>query len=85
MAIIHPQSFTLRQELVQLITIRKNIAPAQLLSKNFAELGFDTIDLVDIILEVEKAYQTYIPDEVSLNKVDDFVVFLSSQSTRLDA
>ena len=73
------QPNNLKQELVQLINAKKNIAPSRLSVQNFEELGFDTIDLVDIILEVEKAYQIYIPDEVPLNKVDDFVQFIAGQ------
>jgi len=70
----------LRQELVQLIKTHKNINASRLLTQNFDQIGFDTIDIVDIILEVEKAYHILIPDEVPIHKVDDFVQFLSSQN-----
>jgi acyl carrier protein len=85
MLLIHPYKLTLKQELVQLINVHKNVAPAQLFVQSFDEIGFDTVDLVDIILEVEKAFHTYIPDDVPLNKVDDFVSFLTSDSSRADA
>ena len=70
----------LRQELVQLIKTHKNINASRLLTQNFDQIGFDTIDIVDIILEVEKAYHILIPDEVPIHEVDDFVQFLSSQN-----
>ena len=75
----------LRQELVQLIKIHKKIDASRLLSQNFDQVGFDTIDIVDIILEIEKTYHIHIPDEVPLNKVDDFVRFLSSQNLETNA
>jgi len=74
----------LRQELVQLIKTHKNINVSRLLTQNFDQIGFDSVDLVDIILEVEKAYHIYIPDEVPLNKIDDFVQFLSSRNLEMN-
>ena len=76
----HPNKLTLKQELVQLINVHKHVTPAQLSVHSFEEIGFDTVDLVDIILEVEKAYHTFIPDDVPLYKVDDFVTFLTANS-----
>ncbi|RTQ53812.1 acyl carrier protein [Hymenobacter gummosus] len=46
-----------------------------------AELGFDTLDLVDIILELEQHYRLTIPDEVPLRTINDFVQFLSRQQS----
>ncbi|WP_026463832.1 acyl carrier protein [Adhaeribacter aquaticus] len=83
MTLVHHQA--LRHELVQIIKVRKNIEPSRLLSQNFEQIGFDSVDLVDIILEVEKAYQIFIPDEVPLHKVDDFVQFIASQSLEIQA
>ncbi|UOR06970.1 acyl carrier protein [Hymenobacter aerilatus] len=40
------------------------------------ELGFDLIDVVDIILEVERRYDLTIPDEVPLDTVGDFVRYI---------
>jgi acyl carrier protein len=42
------------------------------------ELGFDTIDLVDIILEVERCFHLTIPDEVPLHTVSDFVCYVQT-------
>ncbi|MBB4603618.1 acyl carrier protein [Hymenobacter latericoloratus] len=43
------------------------------------DLGFDTVDVVDIILELERAFQLTIPDEVPLQTIGDFVRYVSSQ------
>ncbi|HEX8348519.1 MAG TPA: phosphopantetheine-binding protein [Hymenobacter sp.] len=42
------------------------------------ELGFDTLDVVDIILELERRFQVNIPDEVPLATVNDFVRYLDT-------
>ena len=73
---------TLKQELVQIITVQKNIAPSRLLGQSFDQIGMDQVDLVAIILEIERAYQVNIPDDVPLNKVDDFVAYLSACDLR---
>jgi acyl carrier protein len=70
----------LQQEIVQLIKTHKNVSPNRLLAQNFDQIGFETVDIVDIILEVEKAYRVQIPDEVPLQKVGDFVHFLAAQN-----
>lgn len=42
------------------------------------DLDFDTVDLVDIILELERTFQLTIPDEVPLQTVADFVHYLGN-------
>jgi acyl carrier protein len=42
------------------------------------ELGFDTVDVVDIILEIERCFQLTIPDEVPLHTVNDFVRYVQT-------
>ena len=42
------------------------------------ELGFDTVDVVDSILEVERCFQLTIPDEVPLHTVSDFVRYVQT-------
>jgi acyl carrier protein len=44
------------------------------------ELGFDTVDVVDIILELERNFHIIIPDEVPLDTVGDFVNYISSHT-----
>ncbi len=46
------------------------------------KFGFDTLDLVEVILEVEKAYGITIPDELPLNSIDDFVQFICQPQLR---
>ncbi|MFD3001536.1 acyl carrier protein [Pontibacter toksunensis] len=47
--------------------------------RDLTKLGLDILDVVDIILEVEKIYNLTIPDEVPVYSVDDFVRYVYSQ------
>ncbi|MDB5261324.1 MAG: acyl carrier protein [Adhaeribacter sp.] len=76
MAINHPSA--LHQNIAQLIQQIKGIGVARLLTKSFEQLGFDLVDLIDIILAVEKKYKITIPDEVPLHSVNDFVSFIQA-------
>ena len=73
-------SFTtqaIRQEVVKVISSIKKISPQQLLSVNdLTELGFDILDVVEIILKLEKKYDLVIPDDVPVYAVDDFVNYI---------
>ncbi len=42
------------------------------------DLGFDTLDLVDIILELERRFALTIPDEVPLHTVGDLVQYVET-------
>jgi len=76
---IDPSS--IKNEVLHIITSLKNVHPNRLLkAKDLSELGFDILDVVDIILAVEQAYQLTIPDEVPVYSVDDFVNYIYSQS-----
>lgn len=68
------------QEVAQLIHAQKGIRISRLLTKSFEQLGLDLVDLIDIILAVEKKYKITIPDEVPLNSVNDFVCFIQGKS-----
>ena len=46
------------------------------------DVGFDIVDMVDIILELEKNVKITIPDEVQINKVGDFVEFVAYQAVK---
>ena len=70
---------SLQQNIAQLIQQQKGIRAARLLTKSFEQLGLDLVDLIDIILVVEKKYQITIPDEVPLNSVNDFVSFIQAK------
>ena len=73
---------TIEREVIRIISKTKEIRPARLqanarLEKDF---GFDVVDVVDIILELEKNFQITIPDEVPINTVGDFVDFVASHA-----
>ena len=44
------------------------------------ELGFDTVDIVDIILELERRFNITIPDEVPFVNVEDFVQYVAAHT-----
>ncbi|PVY44135.1 acyl carrier protein [Pontibacter virosus] len=73
---------TIEREVIRIISKTKEIRPARLqanarLEKDF---GFDVVDVVDIILELEKNFHITIPDEVPINTVGDFVDYVSSHA-----
>ncbi|WP_162052513.1 phosphopantetheine-binding protein [Pontibacter pamirensis] len=45
--------------------------------KGLWEYGIDIVDVVDIILAVEKKYSIVIPDEVPVYTIDDFVNYVA--------
>ena len=65
---------------IHIISKTKEIRPARLRpSANLSrEFGFDTVDVVDIILELEKKFHIVIPDEVPLHTVGDIVDYVAS-------
>lgn len=74
---------TIRDEVVKIVCSLKKIKPSQLSkAKDFTELNFDILDVVDIILKVEKFFGVVIPDEVPVYSVDDFVKFIYNQNTK---
>ncbi|MBA9079640.1 MULTISPECIES: acyl carrier protein [Rufibacter] len=75
---------SITREVVKIISKTKEIKPSRLrVSSNLSkEFGFDTVDVVDIILELEKSFQIVIPDEVPLNTVGDFVDFVSAHTLK---
>ncbi|WP_439883317.1 acyl carrier protein [Pontibacter sp. MBLB2868] len=71
----------IRHEVISIISSLKKINPGKLSEVNdLTELNFDILDVVDIILEVEKAYSIYIPDDVPVYTIDDFVDFIYKQN-----
>ena len=64
-------------EVMKIITSVTKISPTLLLQdQDLARIGLDILDVVEIILEVEKTYQLTIPDEVPVYTVDDFVNYV---------
>ncbi|AHJ95903.1 acyl carrier protein [Hymenobacter swuensis] len=73
---------TIQQQVLRIISKRKAIKAKRLrigtdLSREF---GFDTVDVVDIILELERNFHITIPDEVPLATVGDFVKYVVSHT-----
>ena len=73
----------IQNEVVNIITSVTNINPNRLLQvRDLTSLGLDIVDVVDIILEVEKTYKLTIPDEVPVYTLDDFVNYVSTQTLK---
>ena len=67
----------IRTEVVKTISSLKKIAPQRLLAVNdLTKLDFDILDVVEIILKLEKKYNLTIPDDVPVYSVDDFVSYI---------
>lgn len=63
--------------ILKIISTKTGIKDPALLSRtNLNMLGLDTLDLVEVIHDLEKRYNIEIPDEVQLNTADDFVNYL---------
>lgn len=78
-----PNTQAIQNEVVNIITSITKINPNRLLKvRDLTSLGLDIIDVVDIILKVEKTYQLTIPDEVPVYTVDDFVNYVYSHSAK---
>jgi acyl carrier protein len=71
----------IQNEVKKIISRTKEIKPSRLRnSANLSQFGFDTVDVVDIILELEKSFHIVIPDEVKIDTVGDFVDYVSSHT-----
>jgi len=71
----------IEHQVINIISKTKEIRPSRLrTSANLSQFGFDTVDVVDIILELEKKFKIVIPDEVPINTVGDFVQYVSSHT-----
>ncbi|MDX5437573.1 MAG: acyl carrier protein [Pontibacter sp.] len=70
----------IENEVVHIISTLTKVHPHRLLQeRDLTRLGLDIIDVVDVILKVEKTYGITIPDEVPVYSVDDFVTFVYAQ------
>lgn len=76
---------SIEQQVLRIISKRKAIKPTRLrIGSNLSrELGFDTVDVVDIILELERSFKITIPDEVPLSTVGDFVSYVASHTSEV--
>lgn len=80
-----PVPSTIEQQVLRIISKRKAIKPTRLrIGSNLSrELGFDMVDVVDIILELERSFKITIPDEVPLSTVGDFVSYVASHTPEI--
>ena len=69
---------TIEQQVFRIISKRKAIRASRVrkTASLSRDLRFDTVDVVDIILELERSFSITIPDEVPLYTVGDFVRFV---------
>ena len=80
---VTPNVQAIQTEVMNIITSVTKIKATQLQKDHdLARLGLDILDVVDIILEVEKTYQLTIPDEVPVYTVDDFVNYVYVHSLK---
>ncbi|MBJ6116587.1 acyl carrier protein [Pontibacter sp. BT310] len=78
-----PDKKAIQKEVVKIITSVTNLKRNQLLEvRDLTTLGLDIVDVVDVILKVEKTYHLTIPDEVPVYTVDDFVNYVYTQTMK---
>ncbi|TPE43025.1 acyl carrier protein [Pontibacter mangrovi] len=79
--IVNTQS--VQHDVVNIITRVTRINPNRLLQvQDLSKLGLDLIDVVDIILQLEKTYRITIPDDVPVYRVDDLVNYVHSHTLK---
>lgn len=73
-----PAPADVAQQVRLLISRRKRVRMSRLrvVTQLTSELHFDLVDVVDIILEVERYFHLTIPDEVPLHTVGDLVTYV---------
>ena len=76
-----PSAADLHRQVRDLIHRRKGIRPARLrpAARLGPELGFDAVDVVDLILELERTFRITIPDEAALHTVADLTRCVQQQ------
>ncbi|WP_347157352.1 acyl carrier protein [Pontibacter chitinilyticus] len=74
----------IEKEVIRIISKTKEIKSYRLKAHKhlFQDFGFDTVDLVDIILELEKNFHITIPDEVPIDTVGDLLNFVATHTIR---
>ena len=73
---------SIEQQVLRIISKRKAIKAVRLrrTASLSRDLRFDTVDLVDIILELERNFHITVPDEVPFNTVGDFVRYVTAHA-----
>ena len=85
---MHPRSVpAIAHEVMRIIVRRKRVRPDRIRPRTrlLEELHFDAIDVVDVILDVEKRFHLIIPDEVPLKTVGDFVKYVARHQPAMAA
>lgn len=78
---MHISYSSIESTVTYIISKNTGINRAVVLEKdNLQALGLDQVDLVNLILAVEKKYRITIPDEVRLEKVSDLVHYVFAQN-----
>lgn len=72
----------IEQQVLRIISKRKAIKAVRLrrTASLARDLRFDTVDVVDIILELERSFHITVPDEVPFNTVGDFVRYVTAHA-----
>ena len=75
-------SAAIKQQVLRIISKRKAIRTSRLrvTSSLSRDLRFDTVDVVDIILELERSFHITVPDEVPFYTVGDFVRYVAAHA-----
>ena len=75
-------SAAIKQQVLRIISKRKAIRASRLrVSSSLSrDLRFDTVDVVDIILELERNFHITVPDEVPFYTVGDFVRYVTAHA-----
>ncbi|MBF9236128.1 acyl carrier protein [Hymenobacter sp. BT683] len=73
---------SIEQQVFRIISKRKAIRASRVrkTASLARDLRFDTVDVVDIILELERSFSIVIPDEVPLYTVGDFVRYVRAHA-----
>ena len=72
----------IEQQVLRIISKRKAIKATRLrrTASLSRDLRFDTVDLVDIIIELERNFHITVPDEVPFYTVGDFVRYVAAHA-----
>ena len=72
----------IEQQVLRIISKRKAIKAVRLrrTTSLSRDLRFDTVDVVDIILELARNFHITVPDEVPFHTVGDFVRYVTAHA-----
>lgn len=74
---------SIEQEVIRIISRTKRIKAERLQADaRLEKFGFDEVDVVDIILQLEKNFHIVIPDEVPMQTVSDVVEAVETYSMK---